>query len=185
MDPSDADTPSESQKDEAASQKEISILSTIPSSRTDEPKGLRGLIHMQHQQAVLHANGHYTPPASQETPPKTSYSHNRSQNEYVPNPSSPCAEPAPPIRDPSPRVSPLVRNEARRDSSSSSSSESSKTSSTPKSTGQSSLRQLLTSTSPKPIDVALGEVQRGLEALCMRRTEQSSVASKVDNLLRY
>lgn len=182
MDPSETDAPAEPQKHEAASQKEISILNTIPSSRTDEPKGLRGLIQLQHQQAVLNANGHYTPPASQE---KIGCSHNRSQNEYVPNPNFPHEEPAPPIRDPSPKVSPLVHDEARRESSSSSSSESSKMSSTPKSLGQSSLRQLLTSTSPKPIDVALGEVQRGLEALCMRRTEQSSVASKVDHLLHY
>src|SRR5271169_1112827 len=59
------ETPSESDTPPEADVKSVSLLTTIPSSGTEEV-GLRGIIQKHH--AVLNVNGQYTPPASQSPP---------------------------------------------------------------------------------------------------------------------
>lgn len=159
------DTPPESEV------KSESLLSVIPSSGTEEV-GLRGIIQKHH--AVLNVNGQYTPPASQ-SPPRVSQYPSRSPEQYMRDP-SPAAvyhrEETPPAREISPRITPKESNVRRVSSSStSSSSGSTRVTSASKSLGRSSLRNLIASTSQKPIDVALEDVQKGLEALNVRKED--------------
>ena len=184
------ETPSESDTPPAAETKnEISPLSTIPSTGTgvdstvnkgeQEPKGLKGLIQLQHQQlssvGSVNVNGQFTPPASQSTPPlRQSY---RDQTPEIQQHDQN-------LRDPSPRnVTPgmpqlgdrRISSGSSSSSSVSSSSSGSREGSASKSLGRSSLRNLLASTSsPKNIDPALEGVQKGLEALAIKRDEVQS-----------
>ena len=140
----------------------VSLLSTIPSSGTEEVKGLRGLIQLQHQVGSLNLNGQYTPPASQTTPP--------SAQPRVPvgydREATPIGE-----RDPSPRVTP--HESFRRTSSSSSTSSTSREGSVSRSLGRSSLRHLLATTTPaREMADAIEGVQKGLEALNARKVER-------------
>lgn len=165
--PSESDTP-------PPEARPVTVLSTIPSSGTEEVKGLRGLIQLQHQHAALNVNGQYTPPASQSTPPSAQYPRNPPEEVYQREPSPYLRETTPPIihRDPSPRVvtpQSLHGSIGRRVSSESSSSSS--ISSHSKSLGRSSLRHLLASTSPQAMDIALEGVQKGLEALNVRKLD--------------
>jgi len=168
--------------------RDVSILSAIPSSGTEEVKGLKGLIKLQQSQtqgggAVVNGHGEYTPPASQPSPPQLSQT--PSAREMTPPAIVRKSTPqerreSPSYRRGSPVVVPDMPNEfvGRRVSSSStvSSNTSTRVSST-RSIGRSSLRNLLASTSPPPpqqqrpapIDIALEGVQRGLEALNVRK----------------
>ena len=154
----------------------VSVLSTIPSSGTEQVKGLRGLIQLQHQVASLNLNGQYTPPASQSTPPP---SHSAQANligagyERERTPSVGDREPSPRVN-----VNMTPHESYRRSSSSSSSSSSSGSSSTTsgssalRSIGRSSLRNLIASTTPgQGMADALEGVQKGLEALNAKKSE--------------
>lgn len=179
--PSESDTPPP-----AAESKNISILSTIPSTGADEygsgmeaqkgeePKGLKGLIQLQHQQFSVNVNGQFTPPASQSTPPlRQQYREQTSaaeEREDVGREQQSVRE-----RSATPGMPPL--GERRTSSGSSSSSNASTVSregSVSKSLGRSSLRNLLASTSPQIVDPALEGVQKGLEALAIKTEEAQS-----------
>lgn len=170
--PSEIDTPPEAENP-------VSFLSTIPSSGTDEVKGLRALLHHQHH-AI--SNGQYTPPASQTPPPsQISQDIRLSPETYVreQRPSSYHRETTPPVvREASPRNTPNDERRRVSSSSTSSSSGSTRTSSASRTLGRSSLRNLLASTAQvkqqQPIDVALETVQKGLEALSVRKQDDSN-----------
>lgn len=185
--PSEGDTPEPHVNGAGGEEKrDVSILSVIPSSGTEEVKGLKGLIKLQHQQqqshgggAIVNGYGEYTPPASQPSPAPAIF-----RTPYVREMTPPVGVRESTPQDQERRESPLdYRRESpvadvgeyagRRVSSSStvSSNTSTRVSST-RSIGRSSLRNLLASTSPQPqppIDIALEGVQRGLEALHVRK----------------
>lgn len=165
------ETPSESDIPPNHPERPVSVLSTIPSSGTDEVKGLRGLIQLQHQVASLNLNGQYTPPASQSTPPPSHSAQANLIGAGYERERTPSVE-----REPSPRVNVnMTPHESYRRTSSSSSSGSSSTtsgSSASRSVGRSSLRNLIASTTPgQGMADALEGVQKGLEALNARKNE--------------
>jgi len=182
------ETPSESDTPPAAEIKSVSLLSTIPSTgtgtndpengietRKQEPKGLKGLIELQHQQFSINVNGQFTPPASQSTPPSRQVFREQSPAEEVNGQEGYGRETSPRERSATPGMPRL--GERRTSSGSSSSSNGSSVSregSAPRSLGRSSLRNLLASTSPQIIDPALEGVQKGLEALAVKREEAQS-----------
>jgi hypothetical protein len=174
--PSEMETPPEAPS--------ASVLSAIPSSGTEEVKGLRGLIQLKHQHAVLNASGQYTPPASQ-SPPASQYPRTASPDQYIREPTPPAVhdrEATPPVqRDASPRGTPNGSLSRRVSSTSSSLSGSTRVSSASRSLGRSSLRHLLASTSQPPIDVAIEGVHKGLEALTMRKQEDYQSRSTIRN----
>ena len=170
------ETPSEGNTPPAGiDEPDLSILSTIPSSGTEDIKGLKGLLKFQQQQgAVVNEHGEYTPPTSQPSPPLRRYEREVTPVQTHQESTQPEEKRSTP-RDKrqSPRLAGGTPNEnvGRRVSSSStvSSNNSTRVQST-RSLGRSSLRNLLTSTSPhRSIDVALEGVQRGLEALTVRK----------------
>ena len=138
----------------------VPALNAILSSGTTEASGVRSLV-----QTSLNINGQYTPPASQSTPPIQSHI----PPESVRVSGSVVREMTPPVREPSP-LTPSSHDGHRMTSSSPTSAASSKTSSASKSLGRSSLRQLLTSTTPRALDVNIEGVQKGLEALSLRNS---------------
>ena len=167
-DPSEVDTPPEAPKS-------ASLLSTIQSTGTEEVKVLRGLIQLEHHNAILNVNGQYTPPPSQSSPP-INEKERISPEQQLREKTLAEREQTPPVhQDTSMKGTPHSSYDktSRRVSSSTSSSESTRVSSASKSFGRSSLRNLIASTSPKPLDVALEGVQKGLEALTIRKTEEA------------
>lgn len=157
----------------------VSALSAIPSSGTEEVNGLRGLIQLKHQHAVLNTDGQYTPPASQ-SPPRPRYPKTTSQDQYIREQTPPNnydREATTPVqRDASPRGTPAESSSRRVSLSSSSLSGSTRVSSASRSLGRSGLRHLLASSQP-PIDVAIEGVQKGLEALTVRKQDHQPLST--------
>ena len=180
------ETPSEGETPPHAGdeKRDVSMLSAIPSSGTEEVKGLKGLIKLQQSQgqggAVMNGYGEYTPPASQPSPPSSRLQYAR---EMTPPSGVRESTPQEQERRESPvyrrTTSPVVITDTPNEfagrrvlSSSTVSSNTSTRVSSTRSIGRSSLRNLLASTSPQqpqPIDIALEGVQRGLEALNVRK----------------
>ena len=173
--PSESDTPPP-----AGESKNVSILSTIPSTgneqagasvetENEEPKGLKGLIQLQHQQFSVNVNGQFTPPASQSTPPlRQQFREQTPQEEQGEGVESSARATS---------ATPGIHQVGERrisSGSSGSSSASSSASSGAKSLGRSSLRSLLASMSPQIVDPALEGVQKGLEALALKSQEAQS-----------